>query len=479
MKRYLHSSIFLICLVLMCNQHLSSQEMGAISEKETQPIIMLRYFEDYQFLADTTKHIDFLDPIKYISLSKKKPDWYLSIGGDVRFLYEYINNRFEGETNGDGYLLHRYMLHSDWHFGNKLRLFVQLGSTLENGRQAGPRPGIDQDELFLHQFFADYSFTPFEGVNSTLRLGRQEVVLGSGRLVTIREGPNTRLSFDGVRWMNRWKKWNVEALYIRPVVNKPGTFDNEIFDDQVSLWGLYANWKAEALSFINFDTFFLGYKNEQSIYHQGTGEEDRYTVGGRVFGNLNNFDFNLEGGYQFGTFKQSAGEGDISSYGVSLDVGRTFKDLPFSPRLSVKAEYIQGDNDRDDLDLNTTNAFFPNQGYFRGAAPLFPTNFYDIHPELRLNFSKTNYLVIDWTAYWRESVEDGIYLPSSVPINPLLNGDDRFLGSQIDIETYWQLNRNIYLLAIYSHLFQGDAFENNPSPAEIADFVNIALSYKF
>src|SRR5204863_6269040 len=62
----------------------------------------------------------------------------------------------------------------------------------------------------------------------TLRVGRQELSLGTQRLVSVREGPNVRQSFDGARlWGNHsgWD-WNFEFAY------QFGTFG----DGDISAW---------------------------------------------------------------------------------------------------------------------------------------------------------------------------------------------------------------------------------------------------
>ncbi|BFP43436.1 hypothetical protein FGF1_42810 [Flavobacteriaceae bacterium GF1] len=444
--------------------------------KPSQPIMMLRYLEDYRLLADSTQHIDFFDPVKYVSLSKTDPDFYASIGGDVRFLYEWVNNRFEGQTSDDGYLLSRFMLHTDVRLGKNFRMFGQLGSTQENGRQLGPRP-IDEDNAFIHQLFADIKINFTVQGNIVLRIGRQETVLGASRLITMREGPNTRLSFDGIRTLINWSKWDINLLYLRPVNNRRGPFDNRIFENGRDLFGLYAN-KTVRTNF-TYDLFFLGYNNENARFHQGSGDENRYILGARFFGNKGNFDYDIEGGYQFGTFDQDAGKGNIKAYGGGFNAGYTFQQLFCTPRIGLKADYISGDRDSDDLDLNTVNVLFPRQGYFRGAAAFAAANLASVHPELILKPAKDMQLVLDWSWYWRPSTADGTYAPNGLPNNPLSIGNENYLGSQANTEFFWKVNRNISVLATYAHFFGRGAIEQNPSPSEVADFLNVSIAYKF
>ena len=69
-----------------------------------------------------------------------------------------------------------------------------------------------------------------------LRSGRQELAFGSQRIVSVREGPNMRLSFDGFRAMFRAGGIQLDGLATRPVENNPYILDNETDKDR-ALWG--------------------------------------------------------------------------------------------------------------------------------------------------------------------------------------------------------------------------------------------------
>jgi hypothetical protein len=62
-----------------------------------------------------------------------------------------------------------------------LRAFVQLKSSLEEGREPGPRP-VDRERLDFEQAFIDFSHPrtnlPADKSWLTLRLGRQEIDFG-------------------------------------------------------------------------------------------------------------------------------------------------------------------------------------------------------------------------------------------------------------------------------------------------------------
>ena len=122
---------------------------------EKPPYQRFRYDEDYRYLRDPAKRADFWDPIKYIPLNGAG-DAYLSLGGEVRERYElYHNDRWNpAAPDQDGFLLQRYLFHTDLHLGPSVRVFGQLQSSLINWHEGRTRP-IDEDQLDVHQLFVD------------------------------------------------------------------------------------------------------------------------------------------------------------------------------------------------------------------------------------------------------------------------------------------------------------------------------------
>lgn len=158
-----------------------------------------RFDEDFRYLKDPSRGPDLWDTIKYIPLDNRE-EWYLSLGGELRERYVYLSNPgfgLQGQGTED-YLLHRVLLHTDIHFGEHVRAFIQLGNHLEAGKQGAVSP-LEEDRLDLQLGFADISFDLDSSTRATFRAGRQELAFGSQRLVSVRDSPNLRRSFDGFR----------------------------------------------------------------------------------------------------------------------------------------------------------------------------------------------------------------------------------------------------------------------------------------
>ena len=117
---------------------------------------LLREDEDWSFLRDKSLRRDFWDPIKYIPLRSNSEDWYLTIGGEVRYVWEQIGNDNWGQSPFmNGYLNQRYMPYVDLHYGKYLRTFVELKSGVNSFRIGGPRP-IDEKKLDFQAAFLEF-----------------------------------------------------------------------------------------------------------------------------------------------------------------------------------------------------------------------------------------------------------------------------------------------------------------------------------
>src|SRR5712692_9175901 len=199
----------LAVFVIISNLAVLAQSNGAEGpEVPGRSYQLLREDEDWSFLRDRSLQRDFWDPVKFVPL-RNGGEWYMTIGGEAREVWEQIGNDNWGQQPYmNGYLNERYMLSFDLHYGKHVRTFVELKSGLNSFRAGGPRP-IDEKKLDLQAGFVELGTS--EGQNSiAFRAGRQELEYGSGRLIDVREGPNVRLSFDVFLLRTKMNSWQVD-----------------------------------------------------------------------------------------------------------------------------------------------------------------------------------------------------------------------------------------------------------------------------
>jgi hypothetical protein len=409
-------------------------------------IVILRYDENYSFLQDPACRTELWDPMKYISLSRRF-DAYLTFGGQTRQRYDYVHDQDWGRGPDDGYYLLRFMLFGDLHLGSHVRAFAELANDFVIGRAGGPGP-VDQDLIDVHQAFVDLAVEVPNVGPFTLRGGRQEVDFPSARLIAVREGANVRLSFDGVRAIQVVRDWQINGLVLAPVEVDPGMFDDGNVPGQW-LWGIYTLGPviSEALA---LDVYYLGLLREEATFEQGTARELRHSIGTRISGEPVGIDFNFELVYQFGSF----GRGDIRAWTFASDTGYTFESVRSGLRIGAQINVTSGDDDLSDPNLQTFNALFPRAAYFSEANLIGPVNHIDVDPILELELIENLVVSVRWNAFWRQSLDDGLYRTSGVLQVSGAGNPGRYVGSEAVLQIVWA-TPHLTVLASYSHFFTG------------------------
>jgi hypothetical protein len=434
---------------------------------------LVRENDEWSFLADPSQQSDFWDPIKYIPLRCEA--CYVSLGGEIREAFEQVGNDNWGkQPYSNAFLLQRYMLHSDWHLGNNLRVFVQLKSGLEDFRAGGPRP-IDEKRLDFEAAFLEVGNTHNKNW-AVLRVGRQELNYGSGRLVSVREGPNVRQSFDGVKLRSKAGEWYVDAWVVRPDVDNFGFFDNAP-DHTTAFWGLYASrpWRRG----VAYDVYYLGLDRKNATFERGTAAELRHTVGARLWRPIATqepgADFDYEGVVQFGTF----GSDDIRAWTFASDTGYSLTTMPLRPRVSIKADISSGDNPGSHT-LGTFNPIYPIGNYFGVLADTGPgpVNFIDVHPRIQTQLGHGVSVSTDLVVQWRENLNDGVYAVPGFLLVPADGSRARFVGYRPGAEVRWQIDRHAYLQADYGIFYAGQ-FLKEASPGRNINYLELWAGYKF
>jgi hypothetical protein len=299
---------------------------------------------------------------------------------------------------------------------------------------------------------------------------------GSGRLISIREGPNVRQSFDGLKIRSRLGSWNIDRFAARPDLDKHGFFDN-VPDHRTGFWGVYATRPRPA--HISIDAFYAGLDRKQATFNRGTAKEVRHSLGVRIWLPVQTkeagWDFDYEGVSQVGSF----GSAGIRAWTFASDTGYSLPTLPLKPRFSVKADVSSGDDPRRNT-LGTFNPVFPLGNYFGVLADTGPgpVNFIDVHPRLQTQLPHGVTLSTDLVAQWRENLHDGVYAVPGFLLVPAGASRARFVGYRRGVEVHWQIDRHTYLQADYGVFYAGQ-FIKEAAPGRNINYMALRAGYKF
>ena len=333
------------CLLLVATLGVCSVAQAA----EPPPFKPIRSDERYRYLAGTPP-ASAGDRLRYIPLSDD-PDVYLSLGGEARLRIDAFDApRFAiGGEPADIFGLARALFSADLHLGSRVRAYGELGLHRDIDKKAAPAIS-DRDGLDAQVAFVD--LTPDADRRWRLRLGRQEVSLNpTQRFVSVREGPNIRQSFDGLRVTRQTTDLRLEAFYLRPVVIQTGAFDDSRNEDQ-RFYGVYASKPLSKA--VTLDIYALELDRDGVRFGAVRGDERRSSFGARLAGKRGPVDYEAEGMVQGGRF---AGQ-DIRAWGGSVGAGYTLTQA-WSPRLGLRFDAGSGDDDPGDGKLRTFNPLFP------------------------------------------------------------------------------------------------------------------------
>jgi hypothetical protein len=472
---------------------------------------LLREEEDWSYLADPQlRGHDWADPLKYISL-RPAENWYLTIGGEVREWYERYRNEKFGEFSyfplpgqksfsTNGYLKQRYMLGADFHLGNRFRAFTELHSGTVNGKEPAPLPVVDKNKLDFNQAFFDINLLthPQGSPKLTLRLGRQQLHFGTGRLVSIREVPNLRAGFDGARVILNTHNWRIDAFATKPVFTKDGFFDDRA-DHTQTFWGIFGTGPVRRLPF-NVDGYYFGLRRKFGAFAKGIGAEERHTVGGRIWrGGIpfvlgEGWDYDVEYAGQFGSFGPGiqintypfifgfpsfvqSPTADTRAWTVSTQTGYTFNDTKLQPRIALNTGITSGDQHPDEPKLGTFFTPFPNGRFFGVIQTNGPLNVQGLRPSVTIQLPGRASFTADSYFFWRQSINDALYDVPGFPLRYGLGGA-RYIGAQPGAEFFWPVTKHISVDANYAYFLAGKFLHENPPDKDLS-YVGLILFYRF
>lgn len=427
---------------------------------------ILRYQEDYSRLCDAPG-AGFPLALKCVPLGPS--DSYLSFGAEARAQWELYESLGWGAARQDpnGYLLQRYMLHGDLHLPGRARVFLQIKSGIEGGRPGGPRPP-DEDLLDIHQGFLELrAAEPL-----TLNLGRQELAFGSGRLISVRDGPNVRQSFDGIRAVGRLGAATMSTFLARPAKTERGVLDDG-WDSRRLLWGAYLTAPLPNEDEIGIDIYYLGHENSHAHFQAGEGAETRHSLGTRLAGQSAGFRYDVEGVFQFGSFRGMP----IRAWLLALETSYGRRYWPLSTRAALSVSVGSGDDNPGDRTLGTFHPLYARSAELAKPPLMSPGNLLVIRPGVY--FSPAGFEVrAEYALIWRRSLSDGVYDVTGDLLLPARGSSARPVGREASLTLARDLGSHTTVMVSYSRFLAG-RFLKEVTPGKDLGYTTALVRYWF
>lgn len=344
------------------------------------------------------------------------------------------------------------------------RARVSIGSAINQG--GGATSPVERNDLDLQEAFVDL------GSRETyLRLGRQELGLGSQRLVAVRDGTTVRRNWDGARGHVSMGAFEIDGFALRLVQVRPEGAFNDGRNEGRDLLGVRADFPALSG---RLETYWLYAKADQRSDLASTTDEHRHSFGTRAAGSRAGWFWDLEAVYQTGRF----GSGSISAWTLATNTGHRWRHVPWQPELMVSLNIASGDNNPEDGQWGTFNALYPNASYFSQNAVLGPSNFFNLHPHVTIQPRADLKVGLDLNLFWRLERADGVYNPQGALIRAASGSRRRFVDVTLSSVFEWAPRRGL-LFSLVAARSQPQGFIRATGPADPSDFLEATLRFTF
>ncbi|MBI3863016.1 MAG: alginate export family protein [Planctomycetia bacterium] len=393
-----------------------------------------------------------------------------STGGEVRLrqMDEFNRLRPGAPARGD-YQLWRWRHYVDLKVDDWFRVYAEM---IDASMDNNPLPvlGIDVNRWDLQNLFLDLKFLQVGERDLWMRVGRQELLYGSQRLVSPLDWANTRRNFEGLKFFTKGADWDFDLWFTRtlntatpgdgPVSLFANHFDSPNMNHTFSgAWFAYKAVKNQTV-----DLYWLWDWNTQFMAQNFTGG-NRHTLATRWLRDfpvlegetaVRTWHGEVEGGGQFGNdFGRNVVAGFVVAGG-----GLTWNSLPWQPDLWFYYDYASGSNN---LQSRTSNTFAQQYGlvhaYLGQIDNVARQNISDINGKFTVKPLKQ--LTVQSQYHWFDlaNPSDVLYNIAGQPVGKPNTG--RHVGEEIDLVATYNFSPNLSMQLGYLWFWNGPFVATN------------------
>jgi hypothetical protein len=455
----------------------------ALEQAPASPYRVLFFENDFRYLdrAGGTP-VDCFDALKRMhcgdgggcACGPGRPEgWMLSVGGEERYRLE--NDRGGAQQRlGDPaalfglrdnrYDLVRTRLYGDLWYGDRVRVYAEYIDAQIYSQDLPPL-ATDLNHSDLLNAFIDLKLGELDGHPVYGRVGRQELLYGSQRLVSPLDWVNDRRTFEGAKIFWHSDKLDVDGFWVRPVVNFAGRFDAADANRQFAgLWSAYRPAKGQEV-----DAYYLYLDSDLPVAFGrapgGRGGYDVNTFGGRWSGDRDDVLWDFEGAYQFGDYSSRT----VSAGMATAGLGYAFRKVATQPQFWAYFDYASGSRDPPGAGtFSTFNQLFPFGHYYLGYLDVVGReNIHDWNWQLSFYPAKWVTGLLQYHVFRLDQARDALYSPApgyQVERSDPTGRAGTDVGQELDVLATFQLDRHSSVQVGYSKMWGGE-FLRQTGPA--------------
>jgi alginate export protein len=385
-------------------------------------------------------------------MNERLPRW-IQFGGEYRAQVEGQDNIKWG-TNKDLYFLNRFRLSTTIKPVKWFSMVAELqdARVLLNNRFIPNAPNY-QDTWDLWQGYVQFGGPDSGWAN--LKVGRQVLEFGDGRVIGPSNWTNTARTFDAVLLDLQHAQSKVSLFASSVVVQQDGGFDRHVQGN--NLYGIYGSSR-DLIPQATLEPYVLwrvAPNNKKLTASSFPGKLSEVTVGVRLAGKLPNaFDYNMEMQRQTG----SIGARSISAWAGYWSLGKTLHSVATTPRLFIESNYASGTKNPKG-DWSTYDMIYPSEHDKLGFADqIGKRNIQQIRVGIEETIGKRRKLSLRqaYMNFWLATVHDGLYTNGGAPSLPAAPSvGARHVGQELDLIATYHLHKKCEIGFGYSRIFAG------------------------
>ncbi len=381
----------------------------------------------------------------------------ITTGGEVRARFNYeANSRLLNVGPDAGrdntYDLYRTRIYADLYVTQYFRMFAEFFAAFAPNYTLPPIPP-DRDVADFLNLFIDAQVGTVQESPVWFRLGRQELLYGSQRLISPLEWVNTRRTFQGGKLFWLKDKNSFDLFCVQPVLQDHERFNS--VDNNVLFTGAWYTHRPRAGSFI--DAYYLFLDDTNPFFEGGNGVrggKSVHTVGGRWCGDKDNWLWDFEAMVQFGEYVNQG----LFANAFTAAFGYHFKDCDMTPIIWLSFDHASGTPNPGEGSLNQTfSQLYPFGHYYLGFIDIVGRrNINDISAYLTFWPDKWILAQVQCHNFWLDSPRDALYNAAGLPIRQDKTGvAGNYVGTELDFLVNFHLDNHNDLLISYSYMFAG------------------------
>lgn len=404
--------------------------------------------------------------------------WNFEMTGEERFRAEYKKdfdlNHVKDDTGDLFYQRLRIGTKAsltDEYLKPKLEIYVE-GLDAQCGSHDIPKAVNQVDDLDFHQAYVGLMNLLDSGLD--LKIGRQELKYGKGRLIAAPTWANRIRAFDGgVLHFQKDSFWT-DAFWCRDVKYDDSNLNES--DPEESLSGVYGGYQEHKMAPL-IEAYVFSLKDTK-----GTTDTERNTAGFRTCVFLaEGLMLEVEIPYQFGySGTTTSKKKDIRAWAFHADLSQSWEEATWKPRLSLTYDEASGDKDPKDGENNSFSPLYQSTHDPYGLLDLF--RWQNVrNPEISMTFSPSESFKFtpQLDFFWLNNKSDSWYNSSGSAFRTKTSGDrSSYVGSELSFRGFYDYNKNLKIELGYAHFFTGSYAEDTGTDDDV-DWAYSQIIYKY